>query len=113
MGEIEGGIWIYVCIYQIYLYISGFLCFKSLQPRQRESNGAYIRQGKHLTYKLSKGKGVIGVQGLLEKLGQLVGFLRKPRKGVKASSRSLEQRVQEKGPKGVQRLKIATYMHVE
>ena len=39
--------------------------------------------------------------GLSKKLGQLVGFLRKPRQGVKASSRSLEQRVQKRGPKVV------------
>ena len=74
--ERDGGL--YVCISDIQ-GISLFFCFKTIQPRQRERNGAYIRQGKHLTYKLSKGKGVKGVQGLLEKLGQLVGFLRKPR----------------------------------
>ena len=45
--------------------ISIYLWFfvPKIQPRQRERNGAYIRQGKHLTYKLSKGKGSKGFKG--------------------------------------------------
>ena len=49
----------------------------------------------------------------MEKLGQLVGFLRKPRQGVKASSRSLEQRVHKRGQKVVKGCKICTCMHVD
>ena len=94
--DIEG-----VCMYIRYISLpSGFL-LQNLQPKQRRRDLSYIGNAK-LLRQASKGqRGLRGGQGLLEKLGQLVGFLRKPRQGVKASSRSLEQRVQKRGPKVV------------
>ena len=94
--ERDGGIYVYI---RMYVYILWFFLFKTSNPLQWERRALYIGNG--LSSKLlqeAKAKGQ-RVQGLFEKLGQLVGFLRKPRQGVKASSRSHDQRVQKKGGK--------------
>ena len=69
---------IYVCIYQIYLYISGFLFQKSHQ-NNGGGEAPYTGKAKLLRQATKEQRGLSGGQGLLEKLGQLVSFLRKPR----------------------------------
>ena len=88
----------YISDIHIFLW---FFCSKVSNPRQRRRNGAYIGKEDLMAKQKREVQEVQEGLGLSKKLGQLVGFLRKPRQGVKASSRSLEQRVQNKGQKVV------------
>ena len=59
---------IYVCIYQIYLYISGFL-FQTSNQNNGGGEAPYIGKTKLLRQATKGQRGLRGGQGLLEKLG--------------------------------------------
>ena len=87
-----------------YIYISLVFLFQTSNQNNGGGEAPYIGKTKLLRQATKGQRGLRGGQGLLEKLGQWVSFLGKPRQGGKASSRSFDQRVQENGSKGVQRV---------